>query len=148
VVETDRGTLRFRPGAAGKQDRRGRRWHLDGELEALHLAVEGERVSCAAYPDGLARLWSALVAPHSGDVIVSLAEEYECVDWGQTSHVGGGSHGSLLAGDSLAPLALIGFPEGTESRHEQWRLTDVAELVREHFGVADRDSAGRQVVHA
>ena len=69
-------------------------------------------------------------------MIVSLAEGYECVDWGQTSHVGGGSHGSLLASDSLAPLVLVGFEEGTEEKHDQWRITDIAGLVRGHFGVA------------
>ena len=137
VVETDRGELRFRPGRAGKQDRRGQRWHLEGDLEALGLTVEGGAVDSADYPDGLGRLWSALIAPHSGDVILSLAEGYECVDWGQTSHVGGGSHGSLLAGDSLAPLLLVGFPPGTEKSKEQWRITDVAPLVRAHFGLDD-----------
>ena len=139
VVETERGELRFRPGKAGKRDRRGRRWHLDGELDALGLVTDGPAVDSAAYPDGLGRLWSALVAPHTGDVIVSLAEGYECVDWGQTSHLGGGSHGSLLAGDSLAPLALIGFPEGTLGQRDQWRLTDVAPLIRAHFGLADEE---------
>ena len=96
--------------------------------------MDGAAIDSTDYPDALARLWSALVNPHSGDVIVSLAEGYECVDWGQTSHVGGGSHGSLLASDSLAPLVLVGFEEGTEKKHEQWRITDIAELVRGHFG--------------
>ncbi len=135
-METKRGELRFRPGRAGKRDRRGRRWHVSGDLDALGLAVDGAAIDSTDYPDALARLWSALVNPHSGDVIVSLAEGYECVDWGQTSHVGGGSHGSLLASDSLAPLVLVGFEEGTEEKHDQWRITDIAGLVRGHFGVA------------
>jgi len=67
--------------------------------------------------------------------MISLAEGYECVDWGATSHVGGGSHGSLLAGDSLCPLLLVGFEPGIEARREQWRITDVAGLVRGHFGI-------------
>jgi len=137
VVETERGELRFRPGRAGKRDKRGRRWHLEGEHAALALSVNGGEVESAEYPDGLGRLWDALVAPHSGDVLISLAEGYECVDWGQTSHVGGGSHGSLLAGDSLCPLLLVGFSDGVEDTHEQWRITDVAALVRGHFGLQD-----------
>ena len=137
VVETERGELRFRPGRAGKRDKRGRRWHLEGEHAALALSVNGGEVESAGYPDGLGRLWDALVAPHSGDVLISLAEGYECVDWGQTSHVGGGSHGSLLAGDSLCPLLLVGFSDGVEDTHEQWRITDVAALVRGHFGLQD-----------
>ena len=142
MVETARGELRFRPGRAGKRDRRGKRWHVAGDLEALELTVDGAAIDSTTYPDALDRLWSALVNPHSGDVIVSLAEGYECVDWGQTSHVGGGSHGSLLASDSLAPLVLVGFDEGTVKKHEQWRLTDVAELVRGHFGAAENPSVG------
>jgi len=137
VVETVRGELRFRPGRAGKLDRRGQRWHVDGDLEALALNVDGASIDSREYPDALGRLWSALVAPHSGDVIVSLAEGYECVVWVQTSHIGGGSHGSLLAGDSLAPLLLVGFEPGTEASRDQWRITDVAALVRGHFGLQD-----------
>jgi hypothetical protein len=148
VVETARGELRFRPGRSGKRDRRGKRWHVDGDLEALELTVEGTAIGSTTYPDALDRLWSALVNPHSGDVILSLAEGYECVDWGQTSHVGGGSHGSLLASDSLAPLVLVGFDEDAEKLHDQWRITDIAGLVRGHFGlgseagVADLAHAG------
>ncbi len=89
------------------------------------------------YPDGLGRLWSALTAPHAGDVLLSLKEGWECVDWGGTSHVGGGSHGSLLAGDSLCPLLLVGFEPGVAATRDQWRLTDVAGLVRGHFGLTD-----------
>ena len=87
------------------------------------------------YPDALGRLWAALTAPHAGDVVVSLAEGWECVDWGGTSHAGGGSHGSLLAGDSLCPLLLVGLEPGTAQLHDQWRLCDVAGLVRAHFGL-------------
>jgi hypothetical protein len=49
--------------------------------------------------------------------------------------VEGGSHGSLLAGDSLCPLLLVGFPDDAAARHEQWSLRDVAGLVAEHFEV-------------
>lgn len=137
VVESDRGQLRFRPGQAGKEDRRGARWHLTGSLEALELTDTDGAIDSSAYPDGLARLWSALVAPHSGDILVSLEEGFECVDWGQTSHVGGGSHGSLMAGDSLAPLLLVGLEPGVEETRDQWRITDVAGLVRGHFGLEE-----------
>ena len=36
--------------------------------------------------------------------LISAADGYECVDWGGISHAGGGSHGSLGRGDSLAPV--------------------------------------------
>ncbi len=144
VVERGGHELRFRPGR-GPRDDRGVGWILRGDLEALALEREGSRVTSAAYPDGLGRLWAAITAPHAGDVTVSLAEGWECVDWGQTSHVGGGSHGSLLAGDSLCPLLLVGFEPGVEQTHEQWRLTDVAALVRGHFGLGEVQSVAEPV---
>ena len=87
-------------------------------------------------PDGLARLWSALTAPNAGDLLVSLEQGYECVDWGGATHVGGASHGALLAGDSLGPLVLCGLEPGVEEAREQWALRDIAALVLGHFGVA------------
>ena len=89
----------------------------------------------AVYPDGLARLWSALTSPNAGDLLVSLQEGYECVDWGGATHIGGASHGALLAGDSLGPLVLCGFEPGVTEAREQWALRDVAALVLDHFGV-------------
>jgi hypothetical protein len=134
VVERGGRELRFRPGR-GPRDRRGRSWLLKGDLGALELERSGGRVDGTTYPDGLARLWQGLTAPHAGDVVVSLAPGWECVDWGDTSHVGGGSHGSLHECDSCVPLVLVGFEAGVEAAHEQWRLGDVAALVRRHFGL-------------
>ena len=143
VIESEGRELRFRPGH-GKRDRRGLEWHIRGDRSVLELADRGGAIDSASYPDGLARLWAALTAPHAGDLLVSLKEGWECVDWGGTSHAGGGSHGSLLAGDSLCPLLLVGFEPGVEATRDQWRLTDVAALVRGHFGLEDpvRVSAG------
>lgn len=136
VVESGGRELRFRPGAGGaSRDRRGKRWHVTGDLGVLGLTRSGGVLECEEYPDALARLWSALTAPHSGDILVSLREGWECIDWGGTSHTGGGSHGSLHRGDSHCPLLLVGFEEGIENTRDQWRLTDVAGLVRAHFGV-------------
>ena len=136
VVESGGRELRFRPGRGGR-DRRGLEWRVKGDLGALALERRDGVLTSDAYPDALGRLWSALTAPHAGDVMVSLAEGWECVDWGNTSHVGGGSHGSLHACDSLCPLVLVGFEPGVEATREQWRLSDVAALVRGHFGLED-----------
>jgi hypothetical protein len=136
VVESGGRELRFRPGGRS-HDRRGARWHVSGDLGALGYERRAGTLVSDEYPDGLGRLWAALTSPHAGDVLVSLAEGWECVDWGGTSHAGGGSHGSLLAGDSLCPMLLVGFEPGTTERHEQWRLCDVATLVRGHFGLED-----------
>lgn len=147
VVERGGRELRFRPGVRGPRDRRGRTWHLKGDLGALELERRDGVLASDAYPDGLGRLWEALTAPHAGDIVISLAEGWECVDWGDTSHVGGGSHGSLHACDSYVPLVLVGFEPGVEATRDQWRLGDVAALVRGHFGLEDplRVSAAERV---
>ncbi|OLE37784.1 MAG: hypothetical protein AUG48_03680, partial [Actinobacteria bacterium 13_1_20CM_3_68_9] len=141
VVESQRGELRFRPGSQ-LSDRRGVGWDLEGELAALALEQHDGWLDGAVYPDALTRLWSALTSPNAGDLLVSLEEGYECVDWGGATHVGGASHGALLAGDSLGPLVLCGLePEAAGSR-EQWALRDVAALVLDHFGVDGDPDAG------
>ena len=56
---------------------------------------------------------------------------------GRRAHVGGGSHGSLFAGDSLSPL-LHGGSRAGAGEPEQWTLRDVAPLVLDHFGVGAR----------
>jgi hypothetical protein len=53
------------------------------------------------------------------------------------SHLGGGSHGSLEASDSLVPLVMVGFEPGTEATRQQWKIADVAGLVLSHFGIGD-----------
>ena len=135
VVESSRGELRFRPGSQ-LSDRRGLLWDLESEPAALALNRRDDGcLDDAVYPDGLARLWSALTSPNAGDLLVSLEEGYECVDWGGATHIGGASHGALLAGDSLGPLVLCGFQPGLAEAREQWALRDVAALVLDHFGV-------------
>jgi Type I phosphodiesterase / nucleotide pyrophosphatase len=134
VVESPRGELRFRPGSQ-LSDPRGAGWDLDGELAALALERRDGGVDGGAYPDGLTRLWSALTSPNAGDLLVSLEEGYECVDWGGATHVGGASHGALLAGDSLGPLVLCGLEPGAAESRQRWALRDVAALVLDHFGV-------------
>jgi hypothetical protein len=139
VVERGGAELRFRPGDAVGDLREGR-WELDGDLADLDLEDEDGRAHSYEYPDALGRLWSALCAPQAGDFVISAELGYECVDWGGTSHVGGGSHGSLHRGDSLGPLLFCGCgPESPEQR-EQWALGDVAPIVLEHFGLESSSS--------
>jgi hypothetical protein len=131
VVQSESGELRFAPGGA-LEDRRGRRWRVEGDDAVLRLDVTDGLVTSATYPDALNRLWSALECPHAGDVLVSAEPGFEFVDWGGADHVGGGSHGSLHRDDSEGVLLLGGLevPERGE-----WALTDVAPLVLQHFGV-------------
>jgi hypothetical protein len=141
VVERDGYELRFRPGGQLRDDRGGE-WALRGEPEALGADITRGRFETDQYPDGLARLWSALISPHAGDVLVSAAPGYECVDWGGISHVGGGSHGSLAHEDSLAPLLLCGCAPEPAAPGARWTLRDVAPVILAHFGVHGNGGGG------
>jgi hypothetical protein len=99
-----------------------RRDGADGPVEKLE------------HPDVAWRARSALANPNAGEVLVSAAEGWELADLGGRHHVGGGSHGSLVAGDSFAPVVTVGLQ--TEVR----RITDVAPAVLTHFGVAVPDA--------
>jgi type I phosphodiesterase/nucleotide pyrophosphatase len=86
-------------------------------------------VSLLPHPDGLARAWAALRNPNAGDVIVSAAAGVEFADLAGRHHVGGGSHGSLLAADSEVPMLTIGLDAIPRS------IVDVAPAVIQHFGL-------------
>jgi predicted AlkP superfamily pyrophosphatase or phosphodiesterase len=86
----------------------------DGEVEPLE---RGDRAS------------RALANPNAGEVIVSAELGYEFADLGGRHHAGGGSHGSLLDGDSVVPMLVVGGPKPPAS------IMGVAPLVLDHFGV-------------
>ena len=102
--------LRFAPDGAG--------WHVSGD-EAL----------VADYPDAYERIWAALNNPNAGDVLVSAAPGVEFADLAGRHHAGGGSHGSLAAGDSVVPVLDVGVGATIDS------IVDVAPAVLAHFGV-------------
>lgn len=128
------GELRFGPGGE-VADARGARWSVEGELAVLDASIGDGELRCPAYPDALARVWSALTCPTSGDVLLSAAPGYEFLDWGRQAHVGGGSHGSLHAEDSLGALVICGVQPSAHELPRQWTLRDVAPLIARHFGV-------------
>ena len=66
---------------------------------------------------------------------MSALPGYEFIDWGRQAHVGGGSHGSLHACDSLGALVLYGVAP-PEREPGQWAIGDIAPLIRSHFGCA------------
>jgi hypothetical protein len=127
--------LRFRPGEQVR-DARGRGWELDGDPAALSARIDAGRFLSDDYPDALGRLWAALANPNAGDILVSLAPGWECVDWGGADHVPGGSHGSLLATDSLGALLTVGL-DGKRPERLQWAISDVYDLIVGHFGIDD-----------
>jgi predicted AlkP superfamily pyrophosphatase or phosphodiesterase len=81
------------------------------------------------HPDALSRAWSALHNPNAGEVLVSAAAGVEFADLAGRHHAGGGSHGSLSAGDSIVPMLTIGLDRTPES------ILGVAPAVAAHFRV-------------
>jgi predicted AlkP superfamily pyrophosphatase or phosphodiesterase len=100
------------------------------ESGASFALRDGEEIPLEReHHDWRGRGWHALANPNAGDVIVSAAAGVEFADLAGRHHVGGGSHGSLLDGDSLVPMLTVGgaAPPAT--------ITGVAPLVLKHFGV-------------
>ena len=121
----DGGAVARREGAELRFALAGEEWRLEGDAAAL----DSDR-----YPNGLERAWRALHCPNAGDVLVSAAEGWEFADLGGRHHLGGGSHGSLVAGDSIVPLVAAGFDEPPFPPDPG--VTDIAPLVLAHFGLA------------
>lgn len=133
ISSPEHGELRFHPGGE-LEDPRGAQWSVDGPLAAIGASVHDGRLLTPSHPDVLARVWAALTCPSSGEVLLSAAPGYEFLDWGRQAHVGGGSHGSLHASDSLGALVMYGI-EPPQPEPAQWAIRDIAPLVLAHFGV-------------
>ncbi len=80
------------------------------------------------HPDAVHRVGAALANPNAGELLVSAAEGWEFADLGGRHHAGGGSHGSLIEGDSIVPVLTIGLDARIE------RITDVKGAAVAHFG--------------
>jgi hypothetical protein len=109
VARRGGGELRFAPD--------GDAWRTSGDAAVLD------------HPNALARAWAALHNPNAGEVLVSAAPGFEFADLGGRHHAGGGSHGSLVAGDSLVPMLTVGVERLPVS------ITEVAPAILEYFGV-------------
>lgn len=114
----DDAVVARREGAEVRLRRAGRELLLDGDAGVLD------------HPDGPARAWAAVRCPNAGEVVVSATEGWEFADLGRRHHLGGGSHGSLLAGDSIVPVIGVGLAELPRS------IVDVAPVILRHLGVA------------
>jgi hypothetical protein len=105
----------------------------DGEELRFTLADGGWRtsgdVALLDQPDALERAWAALANPNAGEVLVSPPAGVELTDLAGRSHLGGGSHGSLEAGDSEVPILTVGLEA------EPRRIVDLAPLALSHFGI-------------
>ncbi len=111
VVRGPDGELRFAPGGE-LLDARGAAWSVEGQLRVLAAEVRDGLLLTPSHPDALSRVYAALTCETSGDVLLSAAPGFEFGDWGGEAHIGGGSHGSLRAEDSLGPLLSCGLGSG------------------------------------
>jgi hypothetical protein len=111
VARREGEELRFAPDPTGG-------WQTTGDAAMLDQ------------PDVLERAWCALANPNAGELIISPPAGVELTDLAGRSHLGGGSHGSLEAGDSEVPILTVGF-DGPVPR----RIVDIAPLALEHFGL-------------
>ncbi len=124
IAQRHAGLMRFRRGE-GHVDARGNGFTVEGDTDLL---PESE------YPNALERIEGVLNCANAGDVVVSAALGYEFSDAGGGHHVGGGSHGSLHAADSLVPLITAGFDVRMELP-VQPSITDLTPITLRHFGV-------------
>ena len=87
------------------------------------------------HPDGRERVGAALRNPNAGEVLVCAADGWEFADLAGSHHLGGGSHGSLAAGDSLVPMLSVGAGEPPA------RTIDVKDTLLAVLGVAHAAAA-------
>lgn len=138
VVHRGEGELRFHRtssealGASTERARREEsheRWVLEGDLSVLDIDVSDGEIGYGDYPDALRRLEAALACVNSGDVLIDAALGWDFVDIGGGSHDGGGSHGSLHGGDSVAAFVTSGIPGMPDQAPGWWRLADIAPMI-------------------
>ena len=101
----------------------------EGDEAVARRGGEDFPVGELEHPDAVERVRAALANPNAGELLVSAAEGWEFVDLGGRHHQGGGSHGSLVAGDSYVPLLTIGVDASPG------RITEVVPAVLRHFEV-------------
>jgi predicted AlkP superfamily pyrophosphatase or phosphodiesterase len=104
-------------------------WRDGDAAVARREGADGD-VAQLDHPDAAARAAAALANPNAGELIVSAAAGWEFADLAGRHHLGGGSHGSLLAGDSEVPMLTVGVEAQPAS------IVDVMPAVLDHFGVA------------
>jgi len=100
---------------------------LDGGAVVARRDGADGRPDELEHPDAARRARAALMNPNAGELLVSAAEGWEFADLGGRHHSGGGSHGSLVAGDSIVPVLTIGVTG------EISRITDVKQAVLAHL---------------
>ena len=136
-AEASVGVVLYREGAEAVARREGEELRFTRENGGFSLTGDE---GVLPYPDAPGRAWAALANPNAGDLIVAAAPGFEFADLGGRHHAGGGSHGSLVAGDSEVPMLTVGLEPPSS-------ITGVAPAVLRHFGV-EPPSSMREAVRA
>ncbi len=107
-------------------------WDFEGDLDVVGGLVTAEQqLVYGEYPDALRRIQSGIDSRNEPRVLLSARPSFEFHAEGAPTHRGGGSHGSLHAGDSVVPL-VIG---GTDREINNPRIIDFYPFIMEHFGI-------------
>ena len=133
VLQRDGAELRFRRGGP-LRDRRGNRVDGDGRPRRARPRAGRRRGRRARLPERAGagrRACSSASTPARSSA--RRRRGFEFVDGGGSHHVGGGSHGSLSADDSVVPLITVGV-DASQLPGEP-SITDAYGLVQRHFGL-------------
>lgn len=147
VATAKRGTLSFTAAPTRDQaepswrcatDDYGNRWGFQGELSAVDARIEGDQLLYGDYPNAFERLAMAFEPRMSGDVWVTARPGREFSYPGVELHLGGGSHGSLHAQDSLAPLFVAGLPNDVTVPSKP-RIVDITPMILDILGAGSTE---------
>ncbi len=143
VVESQHGRLEFWRGESGAhhaRDEFGTPWSWHGDPAALALKVDDGIITSVEYPNPFERIAGGLDGLNSGELWLTARPGCEFEEPGGKAHVGGSSHGSLHALDSLSILIASGA--AGEILPERMRAIDVAPLCMEILGKKIRFGLG------
>jgi hypothetical protein len=107
IIQQGSKRISFKPGDQVR-DRFGNGWNYEGDLAAADGQVEGDQLTFPDYPNAFERVAGVLDCEESGHLWLTARPGYEFDMPMAGIHAGGGSHGSLHAGDSLTSLLLAG----------------------------------------
>jgi len=116
--------LSYRP-IGNYMDEYGLTWTLSGDTDRVDISLTKNKIKYGKYPDVLARLYGAMHAHEGRFIVVTVKPGYELVAESSPTHIGGGSHGSLHAEDSLVPLII----SGTNTRPRTLRIVDIKDWI-------------------
>jgi hypothetical protein len=144
VASGDRGRLRFWPVQEGPntvRDQYGCFWNWEGDLETVDGVVSDNEIRFPGYPNAFERIVGALDSKNSGHLWLTAHPGYEFQIAETSIHLGGGSHGSLHALDSISPLIVAGAPKNL-SLPAQPRAVDITPLCLSILGLKSNHSVG------